>query len=60
MFIPLKYNPIIQDIKDGKLRYYQYGDMLFNYGAFPQTWEDPNIICKYTKKKSCKQIYIII
>ena len=20
---------------------YSYGDMLFNYGCFPQTWEDP-------------------
>lgn len=25
----------------GKLRDYNYGDMLFNYGCFPQTWEDP-------------------
>jgi inorganic pyrophosphatase len=34
-------NPIKQDTKNGKLREYKYGDMLFNYGAFPQTWEDP-------------------
>ena len=36
-----EYNPIKQDVKNGKLRNYNYGDMLFNYGAFPQTWEDP-------------------
>merc|ERR1719454_2281761 len=36
------FNPIKQDVKNGKLRDYNYGDMLFNYGAFPQTWEDPN------------------
>lgn len=34
------YNPIIQDTKKGKLRYYPW-DSLVNYGAFPQTWEDP-------------------
>jgi len=37
-------NPIKQDIKDGKLRYinekYPYP---FNYGAFPQTWENPKL-----------------
>jgi inorganic pyrophosphatase len=36
-----EFNPIKQDTKNGKLREYKYGDMLFNYGAFPQTWEDP-------------------
>jgi len=35
------FNPIKQDVKNGKLRDYNYGDMCFNYGAFPQTWEDP-------------------
>jgi len=35
------YNPIKQDTKKGRLREYTYGDMLFNYGCFPQTWEDP-------------------
>jgi inorganic pyrophosphatase len=35
-------NPIKQDTKNGKLREYKYGDMCFNYGAFPQTWEDPS------------------
>lgn len=35
-------NPIKQDIKKGKLREYGWGDMCFNYGALPQTWEDPD------------------
>lgn len=35
-------NPIKQDIKKGKLRYFGYGDIPFNYGCLPQTWEDPN------------------
>jgi inorganic pyrophosphatase len=43
------YNPIKQDTKNGKLRFYQHGDMLFNYGAFPQTWEDPNHISETGK-----------
>eukprot|EP01032_Pedospumella_encystans_P014885 gene14885-17076_t len=36
-------NPIKQDIKDGKLRDY-HGPIYWNYGAFPQTWEDPNVL----------------
>ena len=46
-----KYNPIKQDIKNKKLREYVWGDMLFNYGALPQTWEDPKHISPQTKKK---------
>jgi inorganic pyrophosphatase len=34
--------PIRQDVKKGKLRFFGYGDIPFNYGAFPQTWEDPS------------------
>eukprot|EP00448_Togula_jolla_P009511 CAMPEP_0170615572 /NCGR_PEP_ID=MMETSP0224-20130122/25411_1 /TAXON_ID=285029 /ORGANISM="Togula jolla, Strain CCCM 725" /LENGTH=651 /DNA_ID=CAMNT_0010941317 /DNA_START=1 /DNA_END=1956 /DNA_ORIENTATION=+ len=37
-------NPIIQDTKKGKLRYYKYmpeKGSLVNYGAIAQTWEDP-------------------
>ena len=30
------FNPIKQDTKNGKLREYNWGDMLFNYGCFPQ------------------------
>eukprot|EP01083_Nonionella_stella_P056170 148088_1 len=37
------YNPIHQDVKNGKLRFYQHGDMMFNYGALPQTWENPKL-----------------
>eukprot|EP00760_Papus_ankaliazontas_P004936 PhM_4_TR12282/c0_g1_i1/m.56379/K01507/ppa; inorganic pyrophosphatase len=36
-----RYNPIKQDIKNGVPRFYKHGDMLFNYGCLPQTWESP-------------------
>jgi len=32
--------PIKQDIKKGNLRFYPY-NINWNYGLFPQTWEDP-------------------
>ncbi|XP_041838663.1 inorganic pyrophosphatase 2, mitochondrial isoform X2 [Melanotaenia boesemani] len=39
-------NPIKQDVKKGKLRYvaniFPHKGYIWNYGAFPQTWEDPN------------------
>jgi len=35
-------NPIAQDVKKGKLRDY-HGPIFWNYGMFPQTWEDPNV-----------------
>merc|ERR1719356_1673939 len=41
-------NPIKQDVKNGVLREYKWGDMLFNYGAFPQTWEDPHHVSEET------------
>ena len=47
----LENNPIKQDIKNGQLREYKWGDMMFNYGAFPQTWENPHIFDKFIKKK---------
>jgi len=37
----IPHNPIMQDTKKGKLRYYTYGASFFNYGMLPQTWEDP-------------------
>ena len=38
-------NPITQDKnKDGSSRYYTYGTPFFNYGALPQTWEDPRLL----------------
>lgn len=37
--------PIVQDMKKGKKRYvhnvYPYKGYIWNYGCFPQTWEDP-------------------
>ncbi|KAI9758800.1 MAG: 39S ribosomal protein L44, mitochondrial [Chaenotheca gracillima] len=48
-------NPIKQDIKKGKLRYvrncFPHHGYLWNYGAFPQTWEDPNVVHPETKAK---------
>lgn len=39
-------NPIKQDMKNGKLRYvsnlFPHKGYIWNYGAIPQTWEDPN------------------
>uniref|UniRef100_A0A6I8N925 inorganic diphosphatase n=1 Tax=Ornithorhynchus anatinus TaxID=9258 RepID=A0A6I8N925_ORNAN len=39
-------NPIKQDIKKGKLRYvaniFPHKGYIWNYGALPQTWEDPH------------------
>jgi len=34
-------NPIMQDMKKGKLRFY-HGPIFWNYGCLPQTWENPN------------------
>lgn len=38
-------NPIKQDVKKGKLRYvanvFPYKGYIWNYGAIPQTWENP-------------------
>lgn len=48
-------NPIIQDTKKGKLRYvrncFPHHGYIHNYGAFPQTWEDPNFTSPETKAK---------
>ncbi|KAI0969976.1 inorganic pyrophosphatase [Xylaria arbuscula] len=48
-------NPIKQDIKKGKLRFvrncFPHKGYLWNYGAFPQTWEDPNSVHPETKAK---------
>lgn len=45
-----EYTPIVQDKENGKPRFYNWGDTLFNYGAFPKTWENPKFISEYTKK----------
>ncbi|OMJ17970.1 Inorganic pyrophosphatase [Smittium culicis] len=43
-----RFNPIVQDVKKGKLRYvcntFPHHGYIWNYGAFPQTWEDPTNI----------------
>ncbi|KAH9873632.1 hypothetical protein IAQ61_004256 [Plenodomus lingam] len=48
-------NPILQDTKKGKLRFvrncFPHKGYLWNYGAFPQTWEDPNVVHQETKAK---------
>ncbi|SLM40053.1 inorganic pyrophosphatase [Lasallia pustulata] len=48
-------NPIKQDVKKGKLRFvrncFPHKGYLWNYGAFPQTWEDPNQTHPETKAK---------
>jgi len=45
-------NPIKQDIKKGKLRYvknsFPFKGYIWNYGAIPQTWENPNEIDQHT------------
>ncbi|KAB8302448.1 hypothetical protein EYC80_005858 [Monilinia laxa] len=47
-------NPI-EHVKKGKLRFvrncFPHKGYLWNYGAFPQTWEDPNVIHPETKAK---------
>ncbi|KAM6972838.1 inorganic pyrophosphatase 2, mitochondrial [Aplochiton taeniatus] len=46
-------NPIKQDVKKGKLRYvaniFPHKGYIWNYGALPQTWEDPSHSDKDTK-----------
>ncbi|KAJ5624219.1 hypothetical protein N7510_000528 [Penicillium lagena] len=48
-------NPIKQDTKKGKLRFvrncFPHKGYLWNYGAFPRTWEDPHNVHPETKAK---------
>lgn len=44
-------NPIMQDTKNNKPRYYTYGVPFFNYGLLPQTWEDVNHVDPDTEAK---------
>lgn len=39
-----QFNPIKQDMKNGVPRFYKHGDMMWNYGAFPQTWESTEVV----------------
>lgn len=42
------FNPIKQDVKKGKLRFvhncFPHHGYIWNYGAFPQTWENPTVV----------------
>ena len=38
-----QFNPIMQDMKKGKLRDY-HGPIFWNYGCLPQTWENPEVL----------------
>jgi nucleosome-remodeling factor subunit len=48
-------NPIKQDVKKGQLRYvanvFPHHGYIWNYGALPQTWENPNSIDASTQCK---------
>ncbi|KAI8457989.1 inorganic pyrophosphatase [Phakopsora pachyrhizi] len=49
------FNPILQDIKKNKLSFvrncFPHHGYIWNYGAFPQTWEDPEHTHPETKAK---------
>lgn len=42
-----EFNPITQDVKNGKVRFvnniFPFHGYITNYGAIPQTWEDPTV-----------------
>ncbi|KAH8867106.1 Inorganic pyrophosphatase [Schistosoma japonicum] len=48
-------NPIKHDVKNNKLRYiynvFPHKGYIWNYGALPQTWEDPSYVDEDTKAK---------
>ena len=50
-----KLNPIKQDVKKGKLRFvancFPHKGYIWNYGAIPQTWEDPEHTDESTNAK---------
>ncbi|KAI8053659.1 inorganic pyrophosphatase [Gilbertella persicaria] len=50
-----KYNPLKQDVKKGKPRFvhncFPYKGYIWNYGALPQTWEDPTFVHEDTNAK---------
>ncbi|KAI7906845.1 inorganic pyrophosphatase [Cokeromyces recurvatus] len=49
------FNPIKQDVKKGKLRFvrncFPFKGYIWNYGALPQTWENPTIISNDTNTR---------
>ncbi|KAI8374067.1 inorganic diphosphatase [Choanephora cucurbitarum] len=50
-----RYNPIKQDVKKGKVRFvrncFPYKGYIWNYGALPQTWENPTAVSPDTGAK---------
>ncbi len=38
------YNPIRQDVKNGVLREFGWGDLSWNYGCLPQSYESPDVV----------------
>jgi inorganic pyrophosphatase len=43
------HNPLVQDVnQDGSPRFYAYSPAIVNYGAVPQTWEDPAVPDEHT------------
>lgn len=48
------WNPMKQDVKKGALRFFKYGDLPFNYGFIPQTFEDPNLESQHSDVKGLK------
>lgn len=58
----LPYNPIKQDEKNGKPRFvhniFPFHGYPWNYGAIPQTWEDPNVVDKHAEAKGTS--YLIV
>lgn len=51
-------NPLKQDVKKGKLRFvdncFPHHGYIWNYGALPQTWEDPDHIDEHTQMRGDK------
>jgi len=50
-----KMNPILQDSKKGKARFvhncFPHHGYIWNYGAIPQTWENPELVDQHTQQK---------
>lgn len=50
-----KLNPILQDSKKGKARFvhncFPHHGYIWNYGAIPQTWENPELVDQHTQQK---------
>jgi len=43
-----QYNPIKHDLANGQIRQIKYHPFVWNYGFFPQTFEDPQVVCEKT------------